>query len=83
MLQFNSKWTLDTNSPTQKQYISSVIWSPNKPNHNNIIILHPTTTVLFHCYTQHICQSHPNTADINCCNSTNCHQLNLCVWTQI
>ena len=33
--------------------------SPNKPNHNNITNLHPAITVLFHSYTQHICQSHP------------------------
>ena len=39
--------------------MSSVIWSPNKPNHNNTTILHPTITVPFHSYTQHICQSHP------------------------
>jgi hypothetical protein len=57
MLQFNSKWTLYTNAPTQKQHISSVICSPNTPNHNNIIILTPTRTVPFHSYTQHSCLS--------------------------
>ena len=84
ILQFNPKWTLNTNSPTWKQYISFVIRSPNKPNHNNITILHPTITVPFHSYTQHICQSHPQhrwhkLLQFNKLPPTE----SVCVWTQI